>query len=95
MSDGTSVQYIFPHLPAAIGRLQTARTQDDLRELARLSLSHVGNETDPAHAFLASIGLTVVNLPGGRRALALTDPSEMTFGRTAEGEQCDKSDLTN
>jgi hypothetical protein len=76
-----------------VGRLQAAGVGDDLRALCRIALTHVGNGGDAAHEFLCDIGLTADNAPGRRRALFLTDQVPMTFGLSADGEQCDESDL--
>lgn len=77
-----------------IRRCRDAGIADALRRILRDTLTHVGHERDAAHRFLCDdFDLTVINIPGGRRALALVRPGPMTFGRTYEGEQCDETDL--
>ncbi|NKE46071.1 hypothetical protein HB662_14890 [Roseomonas frigidaquae] len=93
MSDQNTAPHTFPNLPAILRRLRDAGIGEDLQEVVRLAVTHVGNEADGAHRFLDGAGLTMIDLPGRRRALVLVDPSEITFGRTHEGEQCDESDL--
>jgi len=93
MSDNNPILCTFPHLPVILRRLRAAGVEDDLREIFRVTLAHVGNEADEAHAFLNAAGVVEESVPGRRRVLTLNYAAPMTFGRTHEGEQCDESDL--
>jgi hypothetical protein len=89
------------HLPFGANRVATTVTRlsgkpgviRDLRVIFAAALNHCGNEYDAAHMLLSQIGLCAVNGDGAGRAAVLVDPGPITFGQTADGKQCDASDL--